>query len=707
MLNEFKQDSLRDLITKSRKGSNSSSLMNKALNDIKKELVSADRNVKIHAVQKLIFFYLNHYDVKWASFHTLEILATCGAQGKRFGYMIGQIQYKGNPEYLQLIPQMIRKELTSQNLNYINSALNFVNQVMDLQLANEISKDLEKLMNINNNLIRKKLILSLTKACERFLTNEKNFMYNYWDDLIVKYISILNNIKELTNGVSICIISSIQKICKKNPGKCIAAFVELMNYFTKCEINWNLIKIVDIFGMLFAYESKFTKKKEFVKIIADQLAKTKSKSVEVQLVRLVISHFDSNTSSATMELFQNCEERLKNLLFFNDNNLVIISLRICKELFKKNKIVSANYLNDILKILDANSKNGNANIQTECLEIINLSVSNDNYKKIVEHLFSLREFLGTKVIDTILEICTYDTYSRLQSKENFLWFLEILFSLAETEFGKESELSISYIIRDLGQRIEILREIIDNNSFKLINQLIIKMNEQMNEQNNYKKRIISIGESDFFTENVRTKSPDTLITVLSFCIGEYTDNEVEKRIESLLSYLTASKSARENYFIPITNSIMKLMFKSYSLSGNVNLDFVEILDKLVDYHSNFGDLEMLEMNIVIRNIMKVLRTGGLDKEQAASFFASEIMPTHEKAQMMVAKPKDVDISICFSLNDEELIVGNTSGEKGKERGKGNDIVKSDSSQGEEEVKTFINNDAVVINKKIYAPESDQ
>ena len=83
---------------------------------------------------------------------------------------------------------------------------------------------------------------------------------------------------------------------------------------------------------------------EFIKIISEQLSKTKSKSVEVQLVKLVISNFDVSTNPTASELFQNCEERLKNLLFFNDNNLVIISLRILKDLFKINKLLSQNYL---------------------------------------------------------------------------------------------------------------------------------------------------------------------------------------------------------------------------------------------------------------------------------------------------------------------------------------------------------------------------
>ena len=63
MLNEFKQqETLKELIEKSRKANNLSSIVNKALNEIKKELISSDRNVKLNAIQKLIFLELNNFE---------------------------------------------------------------------------------------------------------------------------------------------------------------------------------------------------------------------------------------------------------------------------------------------------------------------------------------------------------------------------------------------------------------------------------------------------------------------------------------------------------------------------------------------------------------------------------------------------------------------------------------------------------------------
>lgn len=504
MLNEYKQDSLRDLITKSRSANNSSQVLNRALNEIKKEITSNDKNIKIHAVLKLIFFYLNNYDIKWAAINTMDIITTCAIKGKRVGYIIAQMQFKNNPDWIMMLPNLIRKDLQSTNNTVISMSLDLVNSIITPTLAMEISKDLEKLLNLNNLIVRKKLVISLTKAAELMIKNKIN--EEFWDDLIIKLITILNPKKEkekdLSSGLQICIVSSIQKICKIHPEKVMPVFMDLMSYFTRCEINWNIIKLIDIFADFLKTEPRLAKKKEFIKLISDKLALTKSKSVEIQLVKLVITNYDSmdsvknnsgNMNSIAVELFQNCEERLKNLLMFNDNNLVLISLRILKELFKKNKIISSNYLNDVMKILENSSCRS---IQDECLEIVFLCVGKENYKLIIEKLMSMLNNLGSKGIITILDIGTFDSYSRMEKKEDFNWFIEILFDIGKKEFirnefgnvesindnennnenyKENSEMKIAYILRDLSQRIESLRDIIVEKTLELLNVLFAKI----------------------------------------------------------------------------------------------------------------------------------------------------------------------------------------------------------------------------------------
>lgn len=688
MLNEYKQESLRDLITRSRSSNNISQLIHKSLNDIKRELSqnTNDKNIKIHAILKLLFFYLQNHDIKWANLSTMEIITTGGLKGKRVGYLIAQLQFKNNFEWILMLPNLIRKDLQSQNNTVISMSLDLISNIMNLTLANEITKDLEKLLNLNNLLIRKKLVISLTKAAELMLKHKTN--ESFWDDLLIKLVAILsdktnstskaNSDKNgLTTGMQICIISCIQKICKYYPERVLTVFMELMNYFTKCEINWNIIKLIDIFGDFLKYENRLAKKKEFIKLISDKLAITKSKSVEIQLVKLVITNFDSVSpgNAIANELFNNCEERLKNLLIFNDNNLVLISLRILKELFKKNKVISNNYLADVTKILENSTCRP---IQNECLDIVDLCVSKENFKNIVEKLLLVLPNLGSKATNTILNICIYDSYSRLEKKEDFIWFLNIIFELGKNEFLKNEgevnksaagavigcfsssgalnpnplglnnfseqseEIKIAYILRDIAQRIDSLRDFIINRSLDLAILLFSKIKNggccnnilgksifkaRINSNNsssgtnaslvsspkkaggsnlskNIQKVFVEANDSstNFFEENISLKNPNSLLTVLLFILSEYAFIELEKEKSSndffsrifefsleFIDSMTASPYLKESYFYSFLIFLSKILtqakanlkaLKSLKISQNETKTFEQFQEIL-------------------------------------------------------------------------------------------------------------------------------
>jgi hypothetical protein len=684
-MTDYRPESLKDLIEKSRNSSNSSSLMNKTLNDIKTELKSSDKNIKVQAITKLLFLYLHQYDIKWASFNNLlEIIPTCGAKGKRFGYLLAQLQIKNNSDCIQLIPSCLRKDLQAQNLNYMNSALNLVNNIMDYNLAVEMVKDMENLLRINNNLIRKKLIIGLTKVAQKFLQNpQNNFANKFWEDLLIRFSSLLEKKEDLSNGVAICIISSIQQICKLYPDKCLIIYPALINYFSTCEINWNLIKIVDIFGMFLNVQPKIANDKMFIQKVAENLTKTKSKSVEVQLVKLVIMNFDPTTkskiSTLITELIKNCEDRLKSLLFFHDGNLVVISLRILKELFHKSKLTASNYIQDILKILDQSCTVGaaNKNIQSECLEIIKLSLSKENYKMIVEHLWEKTQNLGTKGILTILDICSYDTYSRLESKENFIWFLNILFNLCEQELGKDTEMEIARLIRDICQRISVLKDFICEKSVSMIRKLISKLNENFH----FDEKQNILGGNDIIYGIKKSKNrpiSDSLISVLCFIIGEYL--EQQEAIEMCVKYFfnlfdlkyednfameqdinqhaAEDKSkqhvqARNMYFIQVSTCLVKLLLKTKNKEFvDKWIDNMELISKKI----NFTDLESLDMSVILTCLINRIRNSEekiSDLEiLSKSFFNNKLPPLQANAQSLV--PLDFDITLNLPINEEEL-----------------------------------------------------
>ena len=637
MLKQYNQESLRDIIAKSRKIKNLSSFISKVTNDIKREISDKDKTVKVHAIQKLIFLYLNNYDIKWANFFTLELLSTCGTIGKRIGHMICQLQYKADPEYIQLLPNLLRKELISNNKQYINFALNTINCICNENLAMELHTDISKLLNLNNSSIRKKLVISMLKIFDYLLLNESNF--NLLENILVKFNDFLEENPSV--GVAISIISVIQQICIKYPHKCKLLFIRLLQYFNKCEVNWILIKLLDIFRYFLAVEKNILKQ-DFINIIAAKMEKNKSKSVEVQILKLIITQFNNKS-----ELFKKCEEKLRSLIKEEtDANLVLLGLRLLKELLNKSLLNSSNYLEEVLKNLEHIDKY----IQYECMDIIALSVDKNNLTRIVDFLLLKFDNLKPKSAQTILELCTFDFYARVD--DNLEWFINVLFIIADKEFGNpENEARVAYVIRDIAQRVESFREYLVEKSFSLFKNFIERSN-LVKSVVNEEKSISFFGQNDKFYEVEKIRNPDSLTSSLCFVFGEYSEKNLEEKIKFMLNLFENSKITENNY-VCLLDSLMKLILRFYK---DDKKNFIESADdnfKLKTLYfietCPFNDLEIMEMNYVIKNLLIQK-----NQELGKSLFSIPLLPLNSKAQDNVHLPKDFNIDECFKVDDNEL-----------------------------------------------------
>ena len=675
MLSEYKQDSLRDLIKKYlQSSSHRNSFMSKAINEIKTELFKSDKDVKIHALLKLLFLYINNYDIKWASFNSLEIMSTCGVKGKLYAYLLSEIQFKNNSDFIQLVPNQIRSELKKSNLNSINSALNCANAIMDISLASEMLNDFEGLLTLNNILIRKKAIVALTLSCEQFAIKNNNF--DYWENFSIKLISLLS-MKDIPTGVSICIISSIQRMCKISPGNCMTIFVELMNYFTKCETNWNLIKIIDIFDMLFKHQPKFTRKKEFIKILSEQLVKTKSRSVEEELVRLIITNFDVSTNPHAAELISSSEERLKSLLYSNDNNLLILSLKIIHNVKKKEK-----YIEDIFKIIENNRDN--KQILKETVDILKSIANKDNYTKIVEVINSLSLIIDKHAIESVIFICTKNNYGLISdSKENFIWFANMLFDIGYRQFvndidnhhkNNSLQKTISDVIRDMAQRVEMLRKDICEMSVVYMQKSIGYLKEKKKDtkvitesssNEDDKIKFCYLNESNIERlSGIKIKNNNnTMIEVMLFAIGEYGDiKQGLKLVSSIVKeYIDVIKEGNCDLIDNFVICLVKLMVKMTSKEREENKEEIEIVMKGVSDISD--DIELMDWVQIARTIVSMKDSN--DSKLKNDFEKIPMNPLTEKANELVLPPKDLDLNACFPINEEELDISSFKKKKQK------------------------------------------
>lgn len=654
MLSQYKQDSLRDLIKKRfQSSSNINAFISKTISEIKGELNKSEKDVKIHALLKLIFLYLNYCDISWASFNSLEIVSTCGIKGKLIAYLIAGIQLKNNSDFIQLIPNQIRSDLKKTNLNNINSALNCANSIMNHSLAVELLKDYEAMLNLNNEVIRKKTIMALTSACTKF-AQKGNF--EYWEDYSIRITSLLAN-QATSKGVAICVISSIQKMCSISPAHCMMLFIDLMNYFIKCEINWNLIKLIDIFRMLFKYEPKFAKKKEFIKIIADQLAKTRSKSVEEELVRLVITNFDIETNPNAAELINSSEERLKTLLVSQDLNLLLLSLKIINDIKHKNQ-----YENDLYKIIENNKDN--VQILKEAICILKQIANEDNYIKIVEVVNRLIEVISDTAIDCILSICTKDNYAYLKKDDRCVWFANILFELGYKMFivdGNENH--IANVLRDLSQNVESIREVIVESSFIYLKKILsfikeiskVKLfnsNEDKNDINtNYKIKYNVPNNSNIANVEMKTFSPvreSALLEVICFIIGEYTNKE-----EAANSICDIIQEYNGVLVKECTAFIRHILLCELKLCIRFNLKSLSQIKTLITNFLNANQYSEIELNDISMLILSFFQMDLSNTIIRDAFNTNPLTPLPPNPPTVLL-PAEIDINACFPISPDEL-----------------------------------------------------
>lgn len=654
MLSQYKQDSLRDLIKKRfQSSSNINTFISKTISEIKEELNKSEKDVKIHALLKLIFLYLNYCDISWASFNSLEIMSTCGIKGKLIAYMIAGIQFKNNSDFIQLIPNQIRSDLKKTNLNNINSALNCANSIMNHSLAVELIKDYEAMLNLNNEVIRKKTIMALTSACTKFAMKGN---FEYWEDYSIRITSLLAN-QAMSKGVAICIISSIQKMCSINPAHCMMLFIDLMNYFIKCEINWNLIKLIDIFRMLFKYEPKFAKKKEFIKIIAEQLAKTKSKSVEEELVRLVITNFDIETNPNAAELINSSEERLKTLLVSQDLNLLLLSLKIINDIKHKNQ-----YENDLYKIIENNKDN--IQILKEAICILKQIANEDNYIKIVEVVNKLSEVISDTAIDCILSICTKDNYAYLKKDDRCVWFANLMFDLGYRMFIVEgNEKPIADVIRNLSQNVESIRETIVESSFIYLKKILsfIKENskdklfsskEEKKDTNNIDKiKFNALNNSNIASVEMKTFSPirkSALIEVICFIIGEYSNKE-----ETANAICDIIKEYNEILDSEYTDFIKHILLCELKLCIRLNLKSISQMKALITNFFNFHKNSEIELHDISMLILSFFQLDLSTTKISEAFNNNPLTPLPSNPPVLLP-PAEIDINACFPISPNEL-----------------------------------------------------
>jgi AP-3 complex subunit delta-1 len=99
------------------------------------------------------------YDISWASFNIIEVMASSKFAEKRIGYLAATQSFTDDTDVLMLTTNMIRKDLQSSNMYDVGEALSGLACFSTSDLARDLVNDVVNLLSSSRTYVRKKASL--------------------------------------------------------------------------------------------------------------------------------------------------------------------------------------------------------------------------------------------------------------------------------------------------------------------------------------------------------------------------------------------------------------------------------------------------------------------------------------------------------------------------------------------------------------------
>ncbi|KAJ1933200.1 AP-3 complex subunit delta, partial [Kickxella alabastrina] len=153
------EKSLTDLIQGLRANKrNEGEYIQTSLAEIQNEVQLSDMHYKSAAIDKLNYLHMLGYDMNWANFNVVEVMASSRFSEKRTGYLAAAQSFHQETDVLMLTTNLIRKDLASSNVMEVSIALDGLAQIVTPELAMDLFDDVMAIVNHSRPYIRKKAL---------------------------------------------------------------------------------------------------------------------------------------------------------------------------------------------------------------------------------------------------------------------------------------------------------------------------------------------------------------------------------------------------------------------------------------------------------------------------------------------------------------------------------------------------------------------
>jgi hypothetical protein len=285
--------------------------------------------------------------------------------------MVGSIVLRDKTEMILLSSGTFKKLLAeSFAQNYISLGLNWFTSICNTELSEFLHEDVIPLFNSSSVMIRRKAIASAYK------------LILCYPDAIKALSSYLSDaLEDVSPSVQIASVSVMYEISRSNPKIFLLTVPKLVKLF-KSDNNWLIIKLVKLMHELIKVEPRMVKK--LSKIYQNLLLITKAKSVEIDLVREIITNFRSQ-----VELFNLAKEKIIEYFNTNDNNLLYLGLSAIQCIILNSGEDTSEYKHKIIEWFNKTD----ITVRRAALHCIQSVITPDNAKEIVEDIvIAIEEF---------------------------------------------------------------------------------------------------------------------------------------------------------------------------------------------------------------------------------------------------------------------------------------------------------------------------
>ncbi|XP_041360282.1 AP-3 complex subunit delta-1-like isoform X2 [Gigantopelta aegis] len=577
------------------------------VDEIKQELKQENLAVKANAVNKLTYLQMLGYDISWAAFNIIEVMSSTKFTFKRVGYLAASQCFHDGTDVLMLTTNMIRKDLSSQQMYDAGVALNGLSCFITSDLARDLANDIMTLMASSRPHLRKKAVLIMYKVFLQFP-----------EALRPAFHRLKEKLEDPDPGVQSAAVNVICELARKNPKNYLSLAPLFFKLMTSSTNNWVLIKIIKLFGALTPLEPRLGKK--LIEPLTNLIHSTSAMSLLYECINTVIAGIPNHTAS-----IQLCVQKLRILIEDSDQNLKYLGLlAMSKILATHPKSVQA-HKDLVMQCLDDKDES----IRLRALDLLYGMVSKKNLMEIVKKLMvHMDKAEGSHYRDELLAkivlICSQSNY---QYVTNFEWYVSILVELTRMEGTRHGKMIASQML-DVAIRVQAIRH------FAVSQMAILLENSHALANNSQRNGICEV------------------LYAAAWICGEFSEHLQNPK--ATLEYMLRPKITTLPGHIQsvYVQNIIKL-YSKVVMKGEVEEDAELIkevnqllLDKLPIFVQS-SDLEVQEractMLQLVKYTSKLQDKGVKVADELESLSAGDLNPVALKAQRKVPVPEGLDL----------------------------------------------------------------